>query len=102
MFVQEIRRHSDDKTSIFRNVILSMHMKNLVKIPLFMLKILNGNEILTSFNGRNSVTNCQKWTLNNPKLDFFNINACATFGQNPFIHTQDIVRKRNSDVIQGP
>ena len=34
-------------------------------------------------------------------LDVVNINACAKFGQNPFIHTQDIERKRNSDIIQG-
>ena len=39
--------------------------------------------------------------LNNPKLDVVNINACAKFGQNPIIHTQDIERKQNSDVIQG-
>ena len=38
--------------------------------------------------------------LNNPKLAIVNINA--KFGQIPFIHTQDIERKRNSDVIQGP
>ena len=45
---------------------------------------------------------CKKWTLNNPKLDVVNINACAKFGQNPFIPAQDIERKRHSDVIQGP
>ena len=39
--------------------------------------------------------------LNNPQLDV-NINACAKFGQNPIIHTQDIDRKQNSDIIQGP
>ena len=47
------------------------------------------------------LANFQKWTLNNPKLDVVNINACAKFGKNPFIHSQDIKRKRNSDVIQG-
>ena len=40
--------------------------------------------------------------LNNPKQDVVNINVCAKFGQNPFIHTQDIEQKRNSDIIQGP
>ena len=25
--------------------------------------------------------------LNNPKLDFVSINACANFGQNSFIHS---------------
>ena len=48
--------------------------------------------------------------LNNPKLDVVNIyayakyvsiNDYANFGQNPFIRSQDIERKRNSDVIQG-
>ena len=43
----------------------------------------------------------QKWTLNNPKLDVININAYVKFGQSPFIHSQDIEWKWNSDVIQG-
>ena len=30
-----------------------------------------------------------------------NINAYVKLGQNPFIHSQDIERKQNSDVIQG-
>ena len=80
-----------------------MHVQNLVKIHLFILKILSGNEILTSFKGHSSsVMIRQKWTLNNPKLDVININAYVKFGQNPFIHSQDIELKRNSDVIQGP
>ena len=79
-----------------------MHLQNLVKIHLFILKILSGNEILMSLNGCNSVTNWRKLTLNNPKLDVVNINACAKFGQNSFIHSQDIELKQNSDVIQGP
>ena len=45
--------------------------------------------------------NGRKWTLNNPKLDVVNINACAKFGQNPFLYTEDIEQKWNSDVIQG-
>ena len=40
--------------------------------------------------------------FNNPKLDIVNINACARFGQNTFIRTQDIERKRNSYVIEWP
>ena len=71
-----------------------MHMQNLVKIHLFVLKILGGNRILT-FKGR-------KWMLNNPKLDVVNTNACAKFCQNPNIYTQDIEWKRNSDIIQVP
>ena len=68
----------------------------LVKIHSFVLKIL------TPFKSRNFVTNWQKWTFNNPKLDVVNINASAKFGQNTFIHTPDIERKRNSVVIKGP
>ena len=40
--------------------------------------------------------------FNNPKLEVMNINAYVKFGQNPFIHSQDSERKRNSNVIQGP
>ena len=80
-----------------------MHVQNVVKIHLFILKILSiGNEIQTSLKGRNSVTNWWKWTLNNPKLDVVNITACAKFGQNPFIRSQDIERKQNSDVNSKP
>ena len=32
-----------------------MHVENLVKIHLFILKILSGNQILMSFKSRNSV-----------------------------------------------
>ena len=75
-----------------------MHLQNLVTIHLFILKILSGNEILTSFKGHNSVMNCQKWTLNNPELDVVNINSYANFGQTLFLHSQDIERKPNSDL----
>ena len=74
-------------------LLISMHVQTLVKIHLFILKTLSRNEILMSFKGRNSVTNCRKWTLNNPKLDVININAHTKFGQNPFTHTQDTERK---------
>ena len=83
-------------------MLISMLLQNLVNIHLFILKVLSGNEILTSLKGRNSVINLQKWTPNNPKLDVVNINACAKFGQTPFTHPQDIERKQTSDIIQGP
>ena len=54
------------------------------------------------FKGRNSVIIKQKLTLNKSKLDVVNIYAYAKFGQNSFIHSQDIQRKRHSDIIQGP
>ena len=79
-----------------------MIMQILVKIHSFVLKILSGNEILTSFKGNNSVTNWRKWMFNNPKLDAVNINPSTKFGQNTFIHTQDVEWKRNSDDFQGP
>ena len=40
--------------------------------------------------------------LNNPKLDVVNINAYAKFGQNPYLRSHDIERKRNSDSFQRP
>ena len=39
---------------------------------------------------------------NNSSLDIVNINAYAKFGQIPPTYSQDIERKRNSDIIQGP
>ena len=81
-------------------LLILMHLQNLVEIHLFIHKILSRNEILTSFKGRNSVKIDKNGTLNNPKLDVVNINACAKFRQNPFIHPEDIEQKRHSDVIQ--
>ena len=79
-----------------------MHVQNLVKIHSFVLKTLSINEILKPLKGGNSVINWQKWMLNNSKLDVVNINAYAKFGQHQFLHSQDIVRKWFSDIIQGP
>ena len=79
-----------------------MHMQNLVKFHQFVLKILIANEILTSTKGHNSVINLWKLTCNNANLDLVNINAYAKFGQIPSICSQDIERKRNSDLNQGP
>ena len=67
----------------------------------FVLKILSGNENLTSIRGCNSVTNSLKMTGNNS----FNINAHTKFGHILSIHSQDIERKQNSDInlmSQGP
>ena len=69
----------------------------------FVLKILSGNEILTSVKGRNSVNFfCKKMTGNNPKLDLVDVDVHTKFGQILSSHSQDIERKRNSDVNQGP
>ena len=66
------------------------------------LKILSGNEILTLIKGHNSVKILRKMTGNNPKLDLVNVDVHTKFGQNLSICSQDIERKRNSDVNQGP
>ena len=79
-----------------------MCIQNLVGFCQFVLKILSRNEILTSIKGRNSVQILQKITGNNPKLDHVNVDVCAKFGRILSMRSQDIERKRNSDVNQGP
>ena len=75
--------------------------KNLGKFCPLVLKILSGNEILTSTKGHNSVENLRKMTLYNPNLDLINVNLYTKFGYILSIGSQDIERKRNSDVNQG-
>ena len=77
-------------------------IQNLVGFCLFVLKILSGNKILTSIKGRNSVKILQKMTGNNPKLDLVNVDVHTKFGLILSIRSQDIERKQNSDVNQGP
>ena len=79
-----------------------MCIQILVRFCKFILKILSGNYILTSIKGRNSVKIMQKLTSNNPKLDLVNVDVHTKFGQILSIGSQDIERKRNSDVNQGP
>ena len=52
--------------------------------------------------GRNSVKILRKVTGNNPKLDLVNVDMHTKFGQILSIRSQDIERKQNSDVNQGP
>ena len=52
-----------------------MCIQNLVKFCPLVLKILSGNEILTSTKGHNSVANMQKNVLYNPNLDVINVNV---------------------------
>ena len=73
-------------------------IQNLVGFCQLILKILSGNEILTSIKGRNSVKILRKMTGNNPKLDLVNVDVHTKFGQILSIRSQDIERKRNSDV----
>ena len=77
-------------------------IQNLVGFCQFVLKILPGNEILTSIKGRNSVKILPKMTGNNPKLDLVNDDVHTKFGSILSIRSQDIERKRNSDVNQRP
>ena len=62
---------------------------------------MNGNKILTSIKGSNSVQILRKMTGNNPKLDVVNVDVNTKFGLILSIHSQDIERKQNSDVNQG-
>ena len=52
-----------------------MCIQNLIKFCPLVLKILSGNEILTSIKGHNSVANLRKMTLYNPNLDLINGNV---------------------------
>ena len=57
---------------------------------------------MMSIKGRNSVKILRKMTGNIPKLDHVNVDVHTKFGQILSISSQDIERKRNSDVNQGP
>ena len=52
--------------------------------------------------GRNSVANLRNLTLYNPNLDLINVNVYIKFGQILSIGSQDIERKRNFGINQGP
>ena len=80
---------------------MEMCIQNLVKFCQLVLKILSGKEILTSIKGHNSVANLQKMTLYNPNLDLVNANVYTNFGLILSIGSQDIERKRNSDINKG-
>ena len=77
-------------------------IQNLVGFCQCVLKILSGNEILMSIKGRNSVKILRKMMGNNPKVDLVNVDVHTKFGRILSICSQDIERKRNSDVNQGP
>ena len=73
-----------------------------MKFYQLVLKILSGNEILASKKGHNSGTKFQKMMCNNPKLDLVNINAYIKFVENISSSSQEIERKRNFGIHQGP
>ena len=78
-----------------------MCIQNLVRFCQFVFNLLSGNKILTSFKGRNSVKILRKKTGNNPKLDLVNVDVHTKYGQILSIRSQDIERKRHSDINQG-
>ena len=86
----------------FHVLVTILHTQNFIKIHQFVLKILNGNKILTSIKGHNSVEKQRKIICNCPYLHFVNINAFIKFYQNPAIGLQDIEHKRNFNINQGP
>ena len=79
-----------------------MCIQILVKFCILVLKILSANEILTTIKGRNSVVNLRNLTLYNPNLDLINVNVYTKFGLILSIGSQDIERKRNFEINQGP
>ena len=79
-----------------------MCIQNLVGFCEFVLNILSRNKILTLIIGRNSVKILRKITGNNPKLDLVNVDVHTKFGRILLILSQDIERKGNFDINQGP
>ena len=79
-----------------------MCIQNLVKFCPLVLKILSGDEILTPIKGHYSVANLRNLTLYNPNLDINYANVYTKFGQILSIGSQEIERKRNSNINQGP
>ena len=79
-----------------------MCIQILVRFCQIVLKILSGNEILMSIKGHNYVKILRKMTGNNPKLDLVIVDVHTKFGHILPILSQDIERKRNSDINQGP
>ena len=67
-----------------------------MKFCQFVLKILSGNEVLTTIKGHNSGTNLRKMTGKSPNLDLVNINYYIKFGEILSICGQLIERKRKS------
>ena len=71
------------------------------KIGQFLSICSQGNKILTSIKGQNSVKILRKMTGNNPKLGLVNVVVHTKFGQILSICSQDINWKQNSDINQG-
>ena len=81
---------------------MMMCIQNLVLFCQFVVKILSKNQFLTSIKGRNSFANLRKTMIYNTNIDLVNDNVYTKFGLNRSIRFQDIEKKLNSDVNQGP
>ena len=57
-----------------------MCIQNLVEFCQLVLRILSGNEGLTSIKGRNAVANLRNLTLYNPNVDTINVNVYTKCG----------------------
>ena len=66
------------------------------------LKILSKNRIMTSIKGSKSIANLRKTKIYNTNIDLVNDNVYIKFVLNLFILSQDIEKKTNSDINQGP
>ena len=78
-----------------------LHTQNFIRFHQFVLKILNGNTILTLNKGHIEKTK-RNIICNFTYLHFVNINAFTKFYQNPSIGPQDIEHKRIFDINRGP
>ena len=81
---------------------MSMCIQNLVKFCPLVLKILSGNKILTSIKVCSSVANLRNLMLYNPNLYTIHVNVYTKFGLILSIGSQDIERKQNFEINQGP
>ena len=79
-----------------------MCIQNLVKFCPFILKIWSKNLILESIKGHNSVANLRKTTIYFTTVDLVNDDVYTKFGLILSIRSQDIEKKPNSDINQGP
>ena len=79
-----------------------MGIQNLVKFCPFILKIWSKNQILTSIKGRKSVVNLRKTTIYDTNVDLVDDDVYTKFGLILSVRSQDIDKKTNSDINQGP
>ena len=62
------------------DVVSDNENKKMVKLCLFIVKVLSNTQILSSIKGCNSVANVQIMMLYNPNVDLVNDNVYTKFG----------------------